>query len=117
MTSASSTSSTSSAGGLTGRSIGKLLVANRGEIARRIIRTAHDMGIATVAIYADGDAGAPFEVFAHGLVGALGLLGRVADVRRCRRQGDGAAVGTSWPATMRNSVDLPTPLGPTRPMR
>jgi len=42
------------------RTIRTLLVANRGEIARRIIRTAHDMGIATVAVYADGDAGAPF---------------------------------------------------------
>ena len=38
--------------------ITKLLIANRGEIARRIIRTAHDMGIATVAIYADADADA-----------------------------------------------------------
>ena len=43
-----------------GRSIRKLLVANRGEIARRVMRTAHDMGIATVAIYADDDADAPF---------------------------------------------------------
>ena len=40
--------------------ITRLLIANRGEIARRIIRSAHDMGIATVAVYADGDAGAPF---------------------------------------------------------
>ena len=40
--------------------ITRLLVANRGEIARRIFRTAHEMGIATVAIYADGDANAPF---------------------------------------------------------
>ena len=38
----------------------KLLIANRGEIARRIIRSAHDMGIATVAVYADGDADAAF---------------------------------------------------------
>ncbi len=37
-----------------------LLIANRGEIARRINRTAHAMGIATVAIYADGDVDAPF---------------------------------------------------------
>ena len=36
--------------------IKKLLVANRGEIARRIMRTAHDMGISTVAIFAEGDA-------------------------------------------------------------
>ena len=38
----------------------KILIANRGEIARRIMRTAHDMGISTVAIFADGDSSAPF---------------------------------------------------------
>jgi len=36
----------------------KLLIANRGEIARRIIRTASRMGIETVAVYSDADAGA-----------------------------------------------------------
>ena len=36
--------------------IKKLLIANRGEIARRIIRTAHEMGIQTVAVYSDADA-------------------------------------------------------------
>jgi len=40
--------------------ITRLLVANRAEIARRIFRSARDMGIATVAVYADGDADAPF---------------------------------------------------------
>lgn len=39
--------------------ITSLLIANRGEIARRIIRTAHEMGISTVAGYADGDVDAP----------------------------------------------------------
>src|SRR6266850_6272425 len=34
----------------------RLLVANRGEIARRVIRTAHAMGIATVAVFSDADA-------------------------------------------------------------
>ncbi len=37
----------------------KLLIANRGEIARRIIRTAHRMEIATVAVFSDVDAGSP----------------------------------------------------------
>jgi 3-methylcrotonyl-CoA carboxylase alpha subunit len=38
----------------------KLLIANRGEIARRIIRTADAMGIATVAVYSDADAASPY---------------------------------------------------------
>ncbi len=40
--------------------ITRLLIANRGEIACRIIRTARELGISTVAIYADADANAPF---------------------------------------------------------
>jgi acetyl/propionyl-CoA carboxylase alpha subunit len=41
-------------------SISKLLIANRGEIASRIMRTAHQMDIATVAVYSDPDCDAPF---------------------------------------------------------
>jgi propionyl-CoA carboxylase alpha chain len=37
-----------------------LLVANRSEIARRVIRSAHAMGIRCVAVYVDADADAPF---------------------------------------------------------
>ncbi len=42
----------------------KVLVANRGEIALRVMRTCQKMGIHTVAIYSEADATAPFVQFA-----------------------------------------------------
>ena len=38
----------------------KLLIANRGEIACRIIKTAHEMGISCVAVYTEADSHSPF---------------------------------------------------------
>jgi len=52
--------STNGPGMTDGVLIDKLLVANRGEIARRVMRTAHEMGMRTVAVYVDADTGAPF---------------------------------------------------------
>jgi len=42
----------------------KILIANRGEIACRVMRTAKRMGIATVAVYSDADAGTPHVMMA-----------------------------------------------------
>lgn len=42
----------------------KILVANRGEIALRVMRTAREMGIATVAVFSEADRNTPFVRFA-----------------------------------------------------
>jgi len=46
------------------KKIQKLLVANRGEIALRVMRSAREMGIKTVAVYSEADRNAPFVRFA-----------------------------------------------------
>ena len=42
----------------------KILIANRGEIALRVMRSAKEMGIATVAVYSEADRNAPFVKYA-----------------------------------------------------
>ena len=42
-----------------------LLVANRGEIASRIIKTANDIGLKTIAVYTDADAMSPHVSIAN----------------------------------------------------
>ena len=76
-----------------GKPIRRLLVANRGEIARRVIRSAHDMGISTAAIYADGDVGAPFvrdadtAIALNGTTSAQTYLNVGKVLAACRRVG------------------------------
>lgn len=44
--------------------INKILIANRGEIASRIIRTCKELGIGTVAVYSEADSESPFVSYA-----------------------------------------------------
>jgi acetyl/propionyl-CoA carboxylase alpha subunit len=80
---------------VTRRAITRLLVANRGEIARRIFRTARAMGIGTVAVFTETDRGALFVAEADEALaldrlsdrGAGAYLDAAAVVEAARRSG------------------------------
>jgi acetyl-CoA/propionyl-CoA carboxylase, biotin carboxylase, biotin carboxyl carrier protein len=50
----------------------RVLIANRGEIALRIVRACRDAGVASIAVYAGPDEGAPFTVLADEAVPLAG---------------------------------------------
>jgi len=73
----------------------RILIANRGEITCRVIRTARTMGIATVAVYSDVDAGAQHVAFADEAVrigpapaseSYLNIAAIVTAARQCRAE-------------------------------
>ena len=76
--------------------ITRLLVANRGEIARRVFRTCREMGISTVAVYAEPDADAPFvseadiAVALHGTTSAETYLDSARLITAARKAGANA---------------------------
>ena len=69
--------------------IRRLLIANRGEIARRIIRACRELGIETVAVYSDADADAPHVSEADRAVriGAAAGARELSEHRRDHRRG------------------------------
>ncbi|MHB8335013.1 MAG: acetyl/propionyl/methylcrotonyl-CoA carboxylase subunit alpha [Acidimicrobiales bacterium] len=65
-----------------------VLVANRGEIARRVIRGARSLGLRTVAVYVDADVRAPFVTDADVAIRlATGYLDGAAVIEAARRAG------------------------------
>jgi acetyl/propionyl-CoA carboxylase alpha subunit len=67
--------------------IGKLLVANRGEIAVRIFRTCRELGIATVAVAAPDDAGALHARVADEAIPVASYLHSEEHIRAARQAG------------------------------
>ncbi|MDT5350951.1 MAG: hypothetical protein QOH91_4238, partial [Mycobacterium sp.] len=64
-----------------------LLIANRGEIALRIIRTATELGIQTVAVYADDDADSPHVHAADEAIGVPDYLDQAAILAAAKESG------------------------------
>ena len=81
---------------------GSVLVANRGEIARRVIRTLRAEGIRSVAIYTDADAGAPHVREADEAIRVASYLS-IDDVVAAAAGRGGAAPGLRLPVGERRA--------------
>ena len=80
----------SATGGTVQRSISRVLVANRGEIALRIMRTLRRLGVESVAVFTDDERDAPHVRFADGaehLPGPGGYLDVDSVISAARRSG------------------------------
>ena len=83
----------------------KLLIANRGEIACRVIKTARKMGIATVAVYSDADAGARHVRLADEAVRIGAAPARESYLRGDAERADPADEVRRVPDVMRRDFD------------
>ena len=92
-----------------------VLVANRGEIALRIVRTARRMGLATIAVHSSADADAPHvraadrAVAIGGALPAESYLSIPALIEAARRSGAEAVHPGSCRRTRRSRAPAPRP--------
>ena len=90
----------------------RVLVANRGEIARRLIRGAHDAGVEAVAVYAQDDATSPHVGEADAAVLLTGTALSETYLERGGAGGGGRGVGLR-----RHASGLRVPVGEPGPAR
>ena len=80
----------------------KILIANRGEIACRVMATARRMGVATVAVYSEADAGA-----AHVAMADQAVHIGAAPVGESYLLGDRIILMSRRPAVIKRDIQVP----------
>ena len=91
--------------------IQSLLIANRGEIARRIIRTARAMGIRTIAVYSEADAAMPFvhEADEAVCIGPAAAQGSYLDPAKILSAARATGERSNWPGLNSSRISLLAP--------